>query len=38
MIKRSATTSYKLNTPASPHLLAEIDGITIDNYRIITIY
>ena len=22
--------SYKLNTPASPHLAAEIDGITID--------
>ncbi|MDG2433020.1 dethiobiotin synthase [Flavobacterium sp.] len=27
--------SYKLNTPASPHLAAEIDGITIDIARII---
>jgi dethiobiotin synthetase len=26
--------SYKLNTPASPHLAAEIDGITIDIHRI----
>lgn len=27
--------SYKLNTPASPHLAAEIDGITIDLKKII---
>ena len=27
--------SYKLNTPASPHLAAEIDGITIDVKKII---
>ncbi len=27
--------SYKLNTPASPHLAAEIDGITIDLKQII---
>jgi len=27
--------SYKLNTPASPHLAAEIDNITIDLARII---
>ena len=27
--------SYKLNTPASPHLAAEIDGITIDLAKII---
>jgi dethiobiotin synthetase len=27
--------SYKLNTPASPHLAAEIDGITIDLKNII---
>jgi dethiobiotin synthetase len=27
--------SYKLNTPASPHLAAEIDGITIDLNKII---
>jgi dethiobiotin synthetase len=27
--------SYKLNTPASPHLAAEIDGITIDLTKII---
>lgn len=27
--------SYKLNTPASPHLAAEIDGITIDLNQII---
>jgi len=27
--------SYKLNTPASPHLAAEIDGITIDINKII---
>jgi dethiobiotin synthetase len=26
--------SYKLNTPASPHLAAEIDGITIDLNKI----
>jgi dethiobiotin synthetase len=26
--------SYKLNTPASPHLAAEIDGITIDLKKI----
>ena len=26
--------SYKLNTPASPHLAAELDGITIDIKRI----
>lgn len=26
--------SYKLNTPASPHLAAEIDGITIDLAKI----
>tara|TARA_R110002126_G_scaffold102784_4_gene235037 strand:- start:65 stop:688 length:624 start_codon:yes stop_codon:yes gene_type:complete len=26
--------SYKLNTPASPHLAAEIDGITIDLTKI----
>jgi dethiobiotin synthetase len=26
--------SYKLNTPASPHLAAEIDGITIDIHRV----
>ena len=26
--------SYKLNTPASPHLAAQIDGITIDINRI----
>ena len=28
--------SYQLNTPASPHLAAEIDGITIDVTQIIT--
>ena len=28
--------SYQLNTPASPHLAAEIDGITIDIAKIIT--
>jgi dethiobiotin synthetase len=28
-------TSYKLNTPASPHLAAEIDGIIIDLKQII---
>ncbi|TRX40499.1 dethiobiotin synthase [Flavobacterium restrictum] len=27
--------SYKLNTPASPHLAAELDGITIDLKKII---
>jgi dethiobiotin synthetase len=27
--------SYKLNTPASPHLAAEIDGITIDLSKIV---
>ena len=27
--------SYKLNTPASPHLAAEMDGITIDLKKII---
>lgn len=27
--------SYKLNTPASPHLAAEIDGITIDLAKIV---
>jgi dethiobiotin synthetase len=27
--------SYALNTPASPHLAAEIDGITIDIHKII---
>lgn len=27
--------SYKLNTPASPHLAAEIDGITIDLKKIV---
>ena len=27
--------SYKLNTPASPHLAAKIDGITIDLKKII---
>jgi dethiobiotin synthetase len=27
--------SYKLNTPASPHLAAQIDGITIDINKII---
>ncbi|GEC79618.1 dethiobiotin synthase [Flavobacterium aquatile] len=27
--------SYKLNTPASPHLAAKLDGITIDLKRII---
>ena len=28
--------SYKLNTPASPHLAAELDGITIDLKKIVT--
>ena len=27
--------SYKLNTPASPHLAAELDGITIDLKKVI---
>lgn len=27
--------AYALNTPASPHLAAEIDGITIDTHKII---
>ncbi|NRT16279.1 dethiobiotin synthetase [Flavobacterium sp. 28A] len=27
--------SYKLNTPASPHLAAEIDGLTIDLAKIV---
>jgi dethiobiotin synthetase len=27
--------SYKLNTPASPHLAAELDGITIDLKKIV---
>ena len=27
--------SYKLNTPASPHLAAQIDGITIDLKKIV---